>query len=374
MKTVLEAGYYHLKQTPQDISENGLTIKGEKDTAFLLKLNPRKTLLDDSRISEKISFIDPADKVSSYALIKLVPSESLSISKDIVQSAVKIDYSPTAAQKRTLEYALENYSNKADNIVITVDDLGLPSPIFKHLHSLIPKDYIEMIGKTNLGTPILVSERRSRNYSKYVDKKIGLINHKSNAFQDIYEKSGFLVAQINNQTSGKVTKCSDGNLVLCSRSAIDEKPDGKDGSVVALTRLSDDNRNVPSCGVVNAGRLNEIAKSGCEHIITVDHTDDDPNVRYKNFDGAVVAAWCDPNIKLKLTNITMSDRGNNKEQIITDYYDFAELRNHDSLTIGELISDLKTKLHDVSPIKDGRGITISKINSNVLDNTTQRKL
>ncbi len=44
MDTILEAGYYHLKQTPQDISENGINIKGEQDVAYLIKLRQGKTL------------------------------------------------------------------------------------------------------------------------------------------------------------------------------------------------------------------------------------------------------------------------------------------------------------------------------------------
>lgn len=361
MTTLLSAGYYHIRPADIKISDNQETaLPYQPDTAYLVHLKPGKRFgVPTGFAGDYANFEDPSNKLQRYVLLRPRNGDAVSITGTDIANVKKLGFAPTPTEKYTLEYGLDQYGKKANNVAILVDDLGLPSTLSPYLRILIPESYQTLLSGAGKTEPLMVSERKSRNTgTKIVEQRIQKMVVHDTTPETEYQKTGFILGHKTPNEKDART-CANGNLVLCSTSIIDESPSGKQGFAVALVRETN-GHTTPSCGVIEAGQLDLLLekKPSADHIIAVYHAKDDPNIRFKNGDAAFIYAWAKPNVSVDYTQVTLSG-DLSATRCEEDCYSTTWLRNSNGTSFAELLGDLKKKHCEITPVTHGKGIRIS---------------
>lgn len=263
------------------------------------------------------SFVVPPEGCS-------VPLTGLSTSREVH----RVDYVPSASQlatwKRVLDLAAALRGRVASvGVGVFVGDLHVPPPVRSAANAILPTEYTTELKRRSLDTKAqLFSEAYCRNVGKRralrtIDDTLRSIDAREQAFRE------YGYAAYRNPLNKALYLSSDTILSEC-----DDFP-----YLVAITK----DRNVPSCGLIIAGKFAEVARRGYTHFLSNYDRSDDPNIRRKNIDGAMIASHLMPKVELHAILWTTEPMGNSSRQRF-ESYDFRRLRGPGSYrTVEELI-------------------------------------
>ncbi len=297
-KSLLDAGYYHINTTnaPSDIDRTYLSYA--PDTAYLIPHNPAHQRAEEILAELTANGICAVVRGEQKNYILYRPKkDSIKISLPNVPDIQQLSFTPKKTEAATLQFGINHFRNSIGNIAIMVDDLGLPRGIADHLNMLIPESYQACLDAEGFTTPLLISERISRNRGVQAAR-----GQKTKALKEPHKAgSSELKLEKSDSTNGRPALTS---------SFLENHPwalTGCTGLVGAIGLTKPDKtgeKNVPSCGIIGAGYLNEIIDAGHHGpIISVYNVADDQDIGRKLFDGAVIAAWVNPEIDLPITTI-----------------------------------------------------------------------
>ncbi|MGE0755239.1 MAG: hypothetical protein AB7L92_08795 [Alphaproteobacteria bacterium] len=364
MTTLLEAGYYQILAAnfPLEVQRgDSMSLEYNPDMAYLLQLKPGKSFTPPEAYKGGFaSFADPHEKTRRYLLIRPDRDSTLSVDKEIIESAKRLGFMVTPTQRQTLEYGLEHYGKQANRMGIMVNDVGLPPGVSDNLRMLLPESYEAVLKSHGVADPLMLSERKGRNnISKAVDQQIRKIGASGHTAQSEYERTGYVVGHSQRLKDVVQRGCANGDLVISSPSFLDNKPEQARNDI-ALVRDSGEQKTVPSCGVFEAGKIAVAAKNGVDHIIAVYHSADDETIRYKNTDGAFIHAWLHPDSNLTYTQVTLFKQpGTDIPGVFTDKLNAADLHGDRSTSYEGFLEELRESGSPMIPITSGRGISIS---------------
>ena len=126
---------------------------------------------------------------------------------------------------------------------------------------------------------------------------------------------------------------------------------------MALTRTVN-NKTTVSCGGYYGELYADCLAHADDHrIVTIRHTQDDPHVTAKMFDGSCILSWLPPETEAELTNVTMSGEGA-AEKIKVETHALSALRDHNG-NYTELNDYLKQRNVAATPLTNGKNVIIT---------------
>ena len=353
---ILNAGYFHLHHTSLLLHDDApITLSGEKNTAFLVSLKEGKTLPDEL---QDLGMVVKSENPRARDVL-FIPAKGteLTLPNTVVENIEEIKFQPTPTELRTLAYGVDHYK-EAKTVMLQVDDLGLPPGLFDHLPKFLPEEYAPLLEGKEVG---FLSERKDRNRAtNQIKKALQKIGPEKLSAQAQYEEhTGFMAATVNTKTVR--AGCDNGDLAIVSESLVAEKPNEKQPDFVPLTRIANGKTTI-SCGAYFAEWLDGCAKRAGDDdaVVSICHTQDDPNIAVKLFDGACILSWLRPALKTRVTNIVLSGEGA-AEKIKTHALALDELSDRGSADYAGLNEYLKQRGVDVAPLVTGRDVVVASV-------------
>lgn len=353
---ILDAGYFHLHHSTQLIGEaDSATVQGARNTAFLISLKDGKTLPDEL-VGKGTLLKNEHNPRAKDVLFIPAPGEELTFPSELLENIEKIEFQPTPTEIRTLAYGMEKYGDKIRSVAICVDDLGLPAGLAEHLHRFEPEEYKALLKDHPVE---YVSERQARNQAfTQIKRALKKINPTRHTAQAQYEQTGCAVMTVNAPIA---VACDNGDIAISSEGIIAEKPNEKEPDFVALTRIVNGQTRI-SCGAFYYGSFRATLKRAPEEeLISIYHTQDDPNIASKTFDGFAILSWLEPQIKATATQIIMSGAGAG-EKVKTAQFQVPDLSDRGQADYPEFLRYLEQRRVQATPLESGLNVSLTSLN------------
>lgn len=317
-KVFIEGGHYTIYVEPLSERLVNQYRRTGRQELFLIYSREPLALVEAVVVATKLEKKNGVHKT----LVRFCMEEAHEFQASVSPMAVFwINRSVSATQCETLRLALQAYTYLCNRglqqatVGILIGDLvvkqyltGTFKQLRENMHWLLPDVYRQELAMYQLPSKNLMlhSEARMRNQGS--DKLLRKFQKKANGQgSQIYRERG----------CGTLVHQETEALYMAADYVLDRDDLFHTSAVVGVTKGKDEHgRTPPSCGLILAGQLYAVAREGYRHMISIYHENDDPSIRRKNLDGAMIAAYMSENIELKLLILTLLDRFKRKDKAI----------------------------------------------------------
>ena len=291
---VLEGGHYTLRPdyaTPDDLRRAGVYYYQIVSDAAPEPYEIRRVQIEN-------------DRGKSWVVVDIPESVERGWAQDPVPHRVMKFQSPTESELYSLEKAIQAAKALAGRVAqvavaFLIGDLYVPKELRKTkphktetIEWALPPEYKRLLATLGDIPYVLLRESSCRNLGHdriLEDAKATLADDRRLA--DLYARSGASILRDNSDDNRTLYLAAD----LLLDEAYAENP------VIALTKGS----STPACATRLAGKMFELSRHKFTHLIAWYDVADDPEIRLKNIEGAMIAVCLAPAVDIDVQVITM---------------------------------------------------------------------